>query len=151
MSEFNPKTIQIGNTEWMAENLAYDDEGEGIFYNRDNGEYYYTWDAARRIADKLGWKLPSNEDWDRACEECNGVKDKNGNYSCYLKEKLGIKLAGYYYGFHYIDIDSSGHFWSSSKYSSSYVWYRYFDTSSSVTRYSINKTSSFSVRLVKDI
>ena len=62
------QTVNVGGKIWMAENLAYDDGGSGIYYNPYNKEYYYTWEAANRIAMKFGWKLPTNEDWDRACE-----------------------------------------------------------------------------------
>jgi len=51
------KTIKIGNQTWMAENLAYDDGKGGITV--EDGNYYYTWDAAMRIAESIkGWKLP---------------------------------------------------------------------------------------------
>lgn len=159
MSEFNPKTVNISSKLWMAENLAYDDGEEGITYNPENNEYYYTWKAAMRVAKKLGWKLPSDEDWDRACKECNGVNINNRYYDkCLLKNKLNIKLAGFYNnGFNFIGshgfnfVGSRESFWSSSKYSSPYVWCRIFDNSSSVARSNRSETYGFSVRLIKDI
>ena len=148
---FNPPTVKIGDTEWMAENLAYDDGEGGIYINPDNKEYYYTWEAAKRVAKKLGWKLPSEEDWNKACEECGGVKDKYEGYDkCSLNKKLDIKLAGCYINGFY-DLGSYGYFWSSSENSNSLDWYRYFDISSSVIRSSYNKNGGFSVRLVKEI
>ena len=50
---FNPKTARIGRQAWMSENLAIDDGGEGIYYNEKNGQYYYTWDAAIRVAKSI--------------------------------------------------------------------------------------------------
>ena len=145
------KTVNIGGKTWMAENLAYDDGGKGIFYNPKNKEYYYTWYAAKRVAKKLGWKLPSDEDWNKACEACGGIKinEWDDYEKCSLKEKLRIKLAGNYsYGsFNYVG--SSGYFWSVSELSSSFAWRRYFDTSASVARDSSNKALGFSLRLVK--
>ena len=138
----------------MAENLAYDDGSEGIYHNQNNNEYYYTWDAAKRVAKKLGWDLPSDTDWDKACEECGGIKNDEEIWyaynNCYLKEKLNLKLNGLY-NYCFNRIGSHGSFWSSSESSISSVWYRYFDTSSSVARNSYDKTYGFSVRLVKDI
>ena len=153
-SKFNPPTVKIGDTEWMAENLAYDDGEGGIFVNSDNGEYYYTWEAAKRIAKKLGWRLPSDEDWNKACEACGGIKDDEKVWytynDCSLKERLNIKLAGYYNSGSYNSVGSSGYFWSVSERSSSNAWGRYFDTSASVTRNYYNKTYGYSLRLVKD-
>ncbi len=158
MIKFNPKTIKIGDTDWMAENLAYDDGEEGITYNPNNKEHYYTFEAAKRVAKKLGWKLPSEEDWDKACDECGGIKDKYGDYdNCSLKKNLNIKLSGRYYNdFRYIRyhndfcyIGSYGYFWSSSEASSSTAWYRYFGPSSSIARNSYTMIGGFSVRLVK--
>ena len=61
--------VKIGNQIWTNKNLEYDD-GEGGIYTAIlsdvNGynlgvQYYYTWNAAMRVASKLeGWHLPSN-------------------------------------------------------------------------------------------
>ena len=151
---FNPNTVTIGNTIWMAENLKYDDGGKGIFYNPENKEYYYTWEAAVRVAKKLGWKLPSDKDWNKACEACGGIKDDEKVWytydDCSLKESLNIKLAGYCYEGSYNPVGSDGYFWSVSEYSSSFAWYRHFDTSASIARYYEYKTCGCSLRLVKD-
>lgn len=146
------QTVNVGGKIWMAENLAYDDGGDGIFYNPDNKEYYYTWEAAKRVEEKLGWKLPNDEDWNKACESCGGIKinDWCDYDKCSLNEKIRIKLDGNYYDNGFSRIGSRGYFWSSSGLSSSCAWARYFGTSSSVTRDNYNKTYGFSVRLIKD-
>ena len=147
---FNPPTVKIGDTEWMAENLKYDDGGNGIYYNSDNGEYYYTWDAAKRVAKKLGWRLPSDEDWNKACEACGGIKNKQGDYeNCSLKKELNIKLAGLYFSSSFQGIGSRCYFWSVLDNSSCGAWSRLFDTSASVTRLSGIKLRGYSVRLIK--
>ena len=149
-SKFNPPTVKIGDTEWMAENLAYDDGEGGIFVNSDNGEYYYTWEAAKRIAKKLGWRLPSDEDWNKACEACGGIKNKQGDYeNCSLKKELNIKLAGLYFSSSFQGIGSRCYFWSVLDNSSCGAWSRLFDTSASVTRLSGIKLRGYSVRLIK--
>lgn len=64
--------VTIGTQTWMAKNLAIDDGGEGIFIfdnlsanNVNFGtQYYYTYDAAERIAASIeGWHLPSSNEW----------------------------------------------------------------------------------------
>lgn len=94
------KTVSIGGKTWMAENLAYDDGGKGIFYNSDNGEYYYTLEAAKRIAKKLGWRVPKRDEFLKAIKEC-GNKDKNESDIDYFdftgnefQNKLKIKYVG---------------------------------------------------------
>ena len=78
IKNFNPKTVTIGNYIWMAENLAIDDGREGIFYNPENKEYYYTWDAAKRITYKLEfWRLPSSYHWNKAAFLCDAVEINN--------------------------------------------------------------------------
>lgn len=144
------KTVQIGNKLWMAENLAYDDGGDGITYNPENKEYYYTWDTTKRVANKLGWMIPSEEDWNKACEECGGIKDNEGDYNnCSLKEKLNIKLAGYYCNDFY-NVGSNGHFWSSFEGFISTAWHRDFDSNSLVTRNYDIENYRLSVRLMKE-
>lgn len=54
--------VTIGTQTWMAKNLAIDDGGEGITIINNN--YYYTRDAARRIAETVnGWHLPSQSEF----------------------------------------------------------------------------------------
>lgn len=136
------KMIQIGNQKWMAKNLNLTDEELGIDHwkNPYNGEIYYTWEAANRIAKKVeGFHLPTDEEWDKACEDSQ------------LKEKLELKLAGGCNGsFCFYSVGSSGYFWSASELSSSLALYRYFDTGSSVIRNNSDKTRGYSVRLIKD-
>ena len=64
--------VQIGNQIWKTSNLAIDDGQGGIktatinLGKGDITEYYYTWDAAQRIAVAIGngWHLPSNAEFD---------------------------------------------------------------------------------------
>ena len=62
--------VQIGDQIWKSKNLAIDDGGEGIYtqtVNYGEGdvvEYYYTWEAAVRVAGSVsGWHLPTDAEW----------------------------------------------------------------------------------------
>lgn len=66
-----PDEVIIGSATWKAQDLAVDDGGSGIYVRNNvtvNGvnlgtKYYYTWDAARRVANNIeGWHLPTDED-----------------------------------------------------------------------------------------
>lgn len=63
-------SVTIGSQTWMSKNLAIDD-GQGGIYTQtvnygqgDVTEYYYTWDAAVRVAASIqGWHLPTENEW----------------------------------------------------------------------------------------
>lgn len=145
-------SVKIGKQVWMSKNLAIDDGGEGIFYNPKNKEYYYTWDAAVRIARAiLGWHLPSVDEWNEACEACGiepleivgRVEDARE-----LFDRLKVLPAGYYSGsFRYVG--SYAYFWTITE-SGSYAYGRYFDTGATMYQATDGKYYGLSVRLVKD-
>ena len=148
---FKKTEVKIGNQTWMNKNLNVDDGGEGIFYNEDNGEYYYTWEAAMRIADKIpGWHLPSRKEWDELVEA-------TGKDAANLRAE--IWEGTYKYGFsavpaglwnnEFLNVDSGASFWTSEP-CGSYAWSRYIDTETRVLDYYYNQCYGFSVRLVKD-
>lgn len=148
------------------------------YYNNDEAQYgidgskkcglLYNWYAVKYLEDHKseyipGWHVPTDAEWTALTNAVGanaGTKLKAINNSVASGTwptgwggtddyRFGVLPAGYYNNGFY-DIGSTGYFWSSSEYSSSYAWYRYFDTSSSVTRNSRSKTLGFSVRLVKD-
>jgi uncharacterized protein (TIGR02145 family) len=74
------KTVRIGNQEWLAENLKYDDSGEGIKLRTAStydGEYYYTWAASDRVASSIGdgWRLPSKSDYETLADAAGGIAE----------------------------------------------------------------------------
>ena len=155
------KSVKIGNQEWMQENLAIDDGGDGITYNPDNGQYYYTWDAAVRVAKSIpGWHLPSAAEWNTAAEACGAtvvdniykddpyMRDYEGTENLY--DKLRVLPVGGYYGGSFVFVGSYAYFWSATEYYSYRAYYRYFDTSGTMYQYTYGKGYGFSVRLVKD-
>lgn len=82
-------TANINGQIWMAENLAYDDGGEGIT-SRDipnvNGvslgtQYYYTWSAAMRVAASIdGWHLPTSGEYLTLLNYAGGVGTTSAGY-----------------------------------------------------------------------
>ena len=158
--DFAPKTVKIGDQIWMNKNLAIDDGGDGITINKETGEHYYTWDAAKRVAEKIkGWHLPTIAEWDFLAANAGGREvcgtklkaasgwDDDGNGT----DDFGFSAlpAGSYYGsFDYLG--SYAYFWTATEYNSSYAYYRYFSTGASVDSDDINEYYQYSVRLVKD-
>lgn len=63
--------VTIGNQVWKKHNLAINDNGGGITVV--NGEYYYTQDAAIRVAATVtGWHLPSPEEFNTLITNAGG-------------------------------------------------------------------------------
>ena len=154
-------TIKIGNQEWMQINLAIDDGGEGIHYNPENKQYYYTWDAAMRIAQSInGWHLPSSEEWNTAAEACGAeVVDNAGmddpylrDYECTesLYDALMVLPTGCFYDGSFRYVGSYAYFWSATEKTISSAYDRYFGTSNTMDQRPFYKGCWFSVRLVKD-
>jgi uncharacterized protein (TIGR02145 family) len=160
--------VTIGTQTWMSKNLAVDDGGEGI-YIRDrhnvNGvdlgtQYYYTWDAAERVANSIdGWHLPSQEEWNTLFtyvgSDVAGIKLK-ANYCWYGNEHTDD------YGFTLLPVgkineDGSDslvggatYLWTSlavSPYGIGYTINAYSDYFGNGTTY---MTIGYSVRLIKD-
>ena len=163
LKDFDPKTVIIGNQTWMAENLSIDDGGDGIYYNKTNKQYYYSWDAAMRVAKSIsGWHLPSAEEWNTAAEACGAEIVANGyekdpctrSYAKAQKlfECLNVRHTGYYdahLGF--CKIGSDKYIWSASSVKCNYAYFRGFEMKSRFRQGMESKRFGFPVRLVKDI
>ena len=158
--DFAPKTVKIGNQIWMNKNLAIDDGGDGIAINKETGEHYYTWDAAKRVAEKIkGWHLPTIAEWDFLAANAGGHEvcgtklkatsgwDDDGNGT----DDFGFSAlpAGNHEGVFNL-LGSVAYFWTATERNSSYAYNRLFDTGASMNSYSNNKYYQYSVRLVKD-
>lgn len=144
---------KIGNQTWMLENLAVTDGGDGIYRNKDNGEYYYTWEAAKRIADKIpGWHLPSGAEWDELVKT-TGNDGANLRVKSWVGAREGSWFAAvpaghWYNGF--INVGSVAYFWTSEPEGMNGVWYRGIDAGTTVYKEVASHLVGLSVRLVKD-
>ena len=66
-------SVKIGDQIWMCHNLQMPPDPENGIYV-ENGETYFTWHAAMRVAKECGdgWRLPSREDWQKLSTFCGG-------------------------------------------------------------------------------
>ena len=147
---------------WMTKNLDIDDGEGGITKNPDHPEYgcYYTWEAAKRIADKIpGWHLPTMWEWDILAAMAGGsdVAGKNlKSKNCWEPDAAGEDVFGFaarpagYYAACFTGVGSNAYFWTASEINSTCAFYRYFCTDASMYSYSHYKYRQYSVRLVKD-
>lgn len=157
---FSPKTVMMGGKTWMAENLSISDTQGGIYYNEENGETYYIWDAAKRIADSIkGWHLPTIREWESIISNCSHCSRSNivdllsKDYGGLDTYGFGAKLVGMKKpsGAEFYEVGKVARFWTIDGYRSSEAWYQYMDRSSlgNITYHGI-KDFALSVRLVKD-
>lgn len=160
-------SVTIGSQIWMSKNLAIDDGQGGIYshtinYGQGNvTEYYYTWDAAVRLAASLeGWHLPSQSEWNTLFSSVGGKstagKKLKSNYG-WNNNKNGTDN----YGFSVFPsgICNNGSFiypgdlsgiWTSNEYSAANAYFCMFSTNSNVDITYDRKTYASPVRLVKD-
>lgn len=69
---YDGQTITAGSNVWTSENLNIDDGGEGIYH--DDGNTFYTYDAAMRICSKLkNWRLPTLDEWKALIRSFGGI------------------------------------------------------------------------------
>lgn len=160
--------VQIGSQIWKSRNLAIDD-GQGGIYTQtvnygqgDVTEYYYTWDAAVRVAASVsGWHLPTADEWDTLANAVGGastagtkLKSTYGwDYNSNGTDDYGFAAfpAGYWdYGY-FKNLGNLAPFWSATERSTTFAYYRTFDIGEKMNSGYANKTYfGYSVRLVKD-
>lgn len=132
--DFNPKFGDIRGQVWMAEDLSIDD-GKGGIEVRD-GNYYYTWDAAMRVAAAIkGWHLPTGYELTRI--------DNNDLRLLGIKILRSPKRSD-------MNKDTKRLYWTSDEHDSNLA---YFESVDLIGRHLYDKTDKsdkFLVRLVKD-
>ena len=149
------------------------------YYNNDEATYgidgtrkcglLYNWFAVKLLNDNRadlipGWHVPTTAEWDALANAVGGssvagtrLKAIDGaadgswptNWNGTDEFGFGILPAGYYIdGFSYIG-DKTG-FWTTSEYSSSIAYSKYFGTGSPMYSSNASKAHGYSIRLVKD-
>lgn len=156
--------VEIGYQTWMAKNLSIDDGQEGIVtqtvnYGQGNVvEYYYTWDAAVRVAASIqGWRLPSAAEWDTLSSTVGStntgtkLKSTYGWSSGNGTDNYGFAAfpAGYKDSSSFMAFGSFAIFWTATERSSTSANNRYLDTGATISQYYDNKSKFFSVRLIR--
>jgi|TARA_B100001971_G_scaffold214687_1_gene253624 TatA/E family protein of Tat protein translocase len=172
-------TAYIGNQKWLAENLNYETTNSWWFINSTaNGEIYgrlYTWEAAL-IACPNGWHLPSDNEW-KTFEMALGMSQSEANNTGWRGTNEGGKMketgtthwsspntgASNTVGFtalpggirtsdgSFFELGNYGDWWSTTEESGTLAWSRYlYSNSDQVNRHNSTKTTSFSVRCLKD-
>jgi len=161
--------VTIGTQTWKTKNLAIDDGQGGIvtqtvnYGQGDVVEYYYTWEAAVRVAASIsGWHLPSySEMWDTLRK----AVDVGANAGTKLKSTYGWSSGNGTddYGFAafpagtwtsgggFKKFGSEAYFWTATVPSTTTVaYYCHFTTDTSMSGGTFSKKVGCSVRLVKD-
>lgn len=161
-------SVTIGSQTWMSKNLTIDDVQGGIYtqtvnYGQGNVvEYYYTWDAAVRVAASIpGWHLPTQTEWNTLANAVGGI-DTDGmklkatygwSYNGNGTDDFGFTAlpAGYWNSSSFNFLGSYAYFWTTDEYSSRYAYYYYFSSGSAIhTTYNLKNSYGYSIRLIKD-
>lgn len=149
--EFSPDIVIVGNDIWMAKNLAIDDGKEGIYKNPKNGEYYYTWEAAMRVARAVdGWHVATDDDLERALEYLGvNIWDTRIMKADALCQALKIKYCGNHTSGGFIG-ENYACFWTGTACREYFSIGYMVDTSGNLVCYPYVTHNGRSVRLVKD-
>lgn len=158
--------VTIGTQTWKTKNLAIDD-GQGGIYTQtvnygqgDVVEYYYTWNAAVRVAASIsGWHLPTTTEFDTLAtavggSDVAGTKLKSTTGWLYGKgtNDFGFSVfpAGYWLSGSFNYLGYYSFLWTANEHSSSYAYRSQFNSSESMTLANGRMTDACSVRLIKD-
>ena len=160
-----PEEVTIGTQTWKTMNLAIDD-GQGGIYTQtvnygqgDVTEYYYTWDAAVRVAATVhGWRLPLMSDFAAfyyAFGNTAGTKLKStyGWSSGNGTDDYGFCAlpSGYCYtSASLLNFGTECRIWTSEKNGNEKAYYNIFNTGAGTTTGSEYMFRALSVRLIKD-
>lgn len=157
--------VQIGNQIWKNKNLAIDDGQGGIYTHTVNYgqgdvvEYYYTWDAAVRVAASIpGWHIPTRNDWYITLASAVGGTSNAGAKlkSTYGWDESGngtddFSFAVFPASNYNSNIGRYAYFWMDWNASTDYAYYITFAYNSTSMSYSNwRKSNGISVRLIKD-
>ena len=150
---------------WMIENLnvvirdSYCQENDSSLCNKYGR--LYTWQSAKKGCELLGegWRLPTNEEWQRMAKYYGGVLDDSNDRG---QSAYGDLMVGGSSGFnallggnreangHYERLEAHGFYWTSSEYDSAEAWFYNFGKGSNLLNHHTgDKQRAISVRCIK--
>lgn len=166
------KVVQIGDLQWMAENLNYETRKESWCLedkqeNCDKLGRLYSWESAMKAC-PAGWRLPSKIEFEYLVKLAGGVQDEDMNFlwirgANALKSSSGWERngtdefgfnaipTGYFHGgfADFEDTNKAG-FWSSSEHNYTTAFYMSFDsTNKNATIDNLDKINGYSIRCVR--
>jgi uncharacterized protein (TIGR02145 family) len=153
--------------QWTTENLKIDIEGSYCYDNvARNCEQYgrlYTWEAAQKACRAVGegWRLPTNEEWQRMAKGYGGIRDDSSDSG---RAAYTALLIGGSSGFNavlgggratdgeYARVDAHGFYWTASETDAGHAWlYNFGKGSVMLNRHRDGeKPRAFAARCIKD-
>jgi uncharacterized protein (TIGR02145 family) len=160
------KTVVLGGTTWMAENLNYKTGNSRCFedekYNCNKFGRLYDWETAKTACTAVGWRLPDTADWRKLVALAGGVDvagkklrskfgwggDRNGTDDFGFSALPGGPQYGSFYN---LFNGSYGHWWTATESSSGSAYGRGMGYNNDhLDEPTYNKGSDLSVRCVKN-
>ena len=158
--------ITIGTTGSPSTPAAWYYNNSAETYGEHGNKYglLYNWYAVKYLIDNAatiipGWHVPTTSEWDALATAVGGsstagtkLKSTTGWSSGNGDGSYGFAAfpAGYRTSGSFYSLGSFAYFWTAIEYSSTRAYNRYFSTGASMTSSNYDKTSAYSVRLVKD-
>lgn len=163
---FPYSTSTYNGLTWMTQNLYVDVPDSWCYDNNPaNCAKYgrlYTWEAAKKACEELGWRLPTDDEWKALAIASGGYLDYGGS-----TRSVGSFVKGYSTlieggssGFsaqlggsgdpdgEFEDLGDWGHYWSATERDAGRAWhYRFHD--SELARLSVRKSNRLSCRCVQ--
>ena len=158
--------ITIGTTGSPSTPAAWYYNNSAETYGEHGNKYglLYNWYAVKHLIDNAatiipGWHVPTTSEWDALATAVGGSStagtklksttgwssgNGDGSYG-FAAFPAGGRNSGSFYS-----LGSSARFWTANEYSSTYAYRRSFNTGASMGSDFSNKSSAYSVRLVKD-
>jgi len=174
-SDSSYDVVVIGGAKWTKKNLNIATDSSWCYENStDSCAKYgrlYTWAAAKAVCRSIGWRLPSNDDWDALVAAVGGpdyagkkLKAQHGWTVVDPSDPMSpmpnngtddFGFSALPSGYHgtdgsFYNVGRRGYWWTATEYSNGYAYYRYMFSDDNVDENRNVKGVGYSVRCVKD-
>jgi uncharacterized protein (TIGR02145 family) len=156
----------LDGKQWMTQNLKVNTARSYCYDDAElNCRRYgrlYTWESAQLGCESLrdGWRLPTNDEWQRMAKHYGGVRDdsEDGGKAAF-KALVNDGSSGFNVLFgggrdsdgHYARLEAHGFYWTASESDSAHAWLYNFGQARILNRHSDGeKQRAFSVRCVRE-